>query len=197
MIRYEQMINELHDKLQNNKLKHRNTVIIGNNSTGKSTLLEHINKSQDATLIKCPNDKGMLDGKCNQVDTILIDNMELAISFNDVLNINDFINERFSNKKVIIVTHSLELVAGLRDFNIIAMYRDCYGIYDVDDFNTCDSVRNILFADKDAVNIVLTTMLNLKLCDLWTSTEQSRLCEIEKMNITSSQLTLLEQVRNV
>ena len=193
-IEYKQIISELCDKIQNNKLKHRNTVIMGDNSTGKTFLLESLNNSEDSTLIKCnKNERRLLDKHFEQ-DIILIDDIEIILSFNEILNINTLIKDKFDNKKLIITTHNLELISRLKNFNLINISKYGYGIFDSNDFNTHNDVKDIINTENNNNDVILTTLLNLKLCNLWTKVEKSRLSKIKKSNLTIQQSKLLEQI---
>lgn len=192
-LEYKEIIDGLCNKLKNHSLKHKNSVIIGDNSTGKSSLLEQLNKSTNTKLVKCPTDKTMLYDMYSKAETILIDNIETLLDFNEILSINDFVNNRFENTNIIMVTHNLEIVARLKGFNIIAIYRDCYGIYDGDDFNTSNDIINILDINNNN-DIILTTLLNLQLSNKWTLKEEELLSKITKESLTSSQLKTLEEI---
>lgn len=193
-IEYKQIISELCDKIQNNKLKHKNTVIMGDNSTGKTFLLESLNNSEDSILIKCnKNERNLLD-KCFKQDIVLIDDIEIILSFNEILNINTLIKDKFDNKKLIITTHNLELISRLKNFNLINVSKCCYGIFDSNDFNTHNDVKDIINTENNNNDVILTTLLNLKLCNLWTKVEESRLSKLKKSNLTIPQSKLLEQI---
>lgn len=193
-IDYKQSIAELQQKIQCNKLIYNNTVIIGDNSTGKTTLLKGINNLGNATLISCLNEFKELKHTDIDTDIILIDNIETMLTYKNILNINTFLSEKFKNKKLVIVTHNLELVSRIENFNIVHITKHCYGIYDSNDFNTHDEVRNIITAEEDTINTILVTMLNLKLCNSWSSTEENRLKEIKKESLTKSQKLLLREI---
>lgn len=168
------MINELYEKIINNGLKYKNTVIIGDNSTGKTTLLKLLSKEDGAVFISCPYDKDMLDYFNDNCSCVLIDNIETALSYKDIVNINEFLNSRFKFRKIVVVTHNLDIVSRLKDFNIINMYKDYYGVYDGNDFNSYDDVRNIVSNSSSMVDIMRATLLYFKLNDLWTSVEEER-----------------------
>lgn len=192
-IKYEQIINELYRKIINNELEHKNTVIMGDNSTGKTFLLEQLNILENVVLITCPKDKKLISNGNIEQDTILIDNIETVLTMNEICDINTFLDERFKNKKLVIVTHNLELISRLKDFNIINISRDCYGIYDGNDFNSYNNVTNLVNVE-DNNDVILVTLLNHKLCNLWTSVEDSRLAEIKKQHLTKVQKLLLSQI---
>lgn len=168
------MINELYEKIINNGLKYNNTVIIGDNSTGKTTLLKLLSKEEGAVFINCPYDKDMLNNFNVNYSCVLIDNIETALSYKDIININEFLNSRFMFRKIVIVTHNLDIVSRLKDFNIINMNKDYYGVYDGNDFNSYDDVRNIVSNSSSMVDTMRATLLYFKLNDLWTSVEEER-----------------------
>ena len=167
---------------------------MGDNSTGKTFLLESLNNSEDSTLIKCnKNERRLLDKHFEQ-DIILIDDIEIILSFNEILNINTLIKDKFDNKKLIITTHNLELISRLKNFNLINISKYGYGIFDSNDFNTHNDVKDIINTENNNNDVILTTLLNLKLCNLWTKVEKSRLSKIKKSNLTIQQSKLLEQI---
>ena len=159
----------------NNGLKYNNTVIIGDNSTGKTTLLKELGKKQDSILIDCPWDKSILGSFKSNCSCVLIDNIETALDYKDIININEYLNKRFESKKVIIVTHNLDLVWRLKDFNILSMYKGYYGLYDGNDFNSYSNVRNIVDNSKNMMDTMIATLLYFKLNNLWTSVEEEKL----------------------
>ena len=190
-ITHKQIISELQQKIQHNELIHNNSVIIGENSTGKTTLLEEINRLENTVLMSRINNFKNTD---IDKEIILIDNIETMVSYGDILNINTFLDDKFKNKKLIIVTHNLELVSRIQNFNIIHIMKHCYGIYDSNDFNTYNDVRNLIIAKEETIDIILVTMLNLKLSNSWSSIEDKRLKEVKKAILTKSQEILLREV---
>ena len=193
-ITHKQIISELQQKIQHNELIHNNSVIIGENATGKTTLLEEINHLENAVLISNLNDFKNYKNTDIDKEIILIDNIETMVSYGDILNINTFLDDKFKNKKLIIVTHNLELVSRIQNFNIIHMMKHCYGIYDSNDFNTYNDARNLIIAKEETIDIILVTMLNLKLSNSWSSIEEKRLKEVKKEILTKTQELLLKEI---
>lgn len=194
-IEYDQIIKELYDKILTDTLKHRNTVIIGDNSTGKTTLLKVLFDNLDNSLfINCPFDKELIKNIDNKVDILLIDNLETILEYKDILCINNLLKELFSNKKVIIATHNLELIARLRDFNIICMHKDLYSIHDGNDFNSFDDAKNLIDFNKSSTQILLTHLLGLKISNLWTEIEEDRLNQLKDKSLTPIERLILNQI---
>lgn len=197
-IEYNQIIEELCEKIVKNNLRYKNTVVMGDNSAGKTDLLKAITVNENRCLfIDCPYDKHLIKGTGSEFDIILIDNIETVLSYKEILDINSFLKNKFGNKKLVIVTHNIELIAQLRDFNIISMYRDCYEINDGNDFITSNDVRGIIESDKSANDIILTNLLTLKLCNKWTQVEEYRLDEIKKEPLTQCQRIILSEICSI
>lgn len=194
-IEHDQIVKELCDKISTKQLKYPNTVIIGDNSTGKTTLLKTLSSRLDDSLfINCPFDKKLIKDIDNKIDTLLIDNIETILEYKDILYINDFLKDMFQNKNIVIVTHNLELVARLKDFNIIYLYKDLYSIYDGNDFNSFNDVKILIDSEKSNIDIMLAHLLRLKLSNLWTDIEENRLNQLKKEPLTSIQKLILNQI---
>lgn len=194
-IEHDQIIKELCDKISTKQLKYLNTVIIGDNSTGKTTLLKNLSSSLDDSLfINCPFDKKLIKDIDSKINTLLIDNIETILECKDILYINDFLEDMFQNKNIVIVTHNLELVARLKDFNIIYLYKDLYSIHDGNDFNSFNDVKILIDSQKSNIDIMLTHLLGLKLSNLWTNIEENRLNQLKKEPLTSTQKLILNQI---
>ena len=194
-IEHDQIIKELCDKISTKQLKYLNTVIIGDNSTGKTTLLKNLSSSLDDSLfINCPFDKKLIKDIDSKINTLLIDNIETILECKDILYINDFLEDMFQNKNIVIVTHNLELVARLKDFNIIYLYKYLYSIHDGNDFNTFNDVKILIDSQKSNIDIMLTHLLGLKLSNLWTNIEENRLNQLKKEPLTSTQKLILNQI---
>lgn len=195
-IEHKQIIQELCEKICTGNLKYKNTVIIGENSTGKTTLLRTINKSFIGSLfIDCPFNKNLFNTICNNTTTVLIDNLETILSYQEILNIDKSINKKLRNKNFVLSTHNLELVAQLRDFNLIYITSDSYCIFDGNDFNSFNDVKNIISLNKSSNDIILVNLLNLKINKLWTDVEENRLNKLKNEPLSKTQELLLNQLK--
>lgn len=191
---YSQLINELVNKVIKNNLIHKNTVIIGENSTGKTTLLKSIlNKTNDCIYIEDLYKQKENAFNKSDINTVLIDNIEIGLDYREIMNINNYLISKFGERKLVIVTHNLDIVAQLEHFNIIYLYKDCYCIYDGDDFNNINDVMNIFKTENTTTDIILLTLLNLVYN--WTSVEEEKLKEIEKMNLSMTQKIILNEIK--
>lgn len=194
-IEHDQITKELCDKISTKQLKYPNTVIIGDNSTGKTTLLKTLSSSLDNSLfVNCPFDKELIRNIHSKIDTLLIDNIETILEYRDILYINNFLKDMFQDKNIVIVTHNLELVARLKNFNIIYLHKDLYSIYDGNDFNTFNNVKILIDSEKSNIDIMLTHLLGLKLSNLWTNIEENRLNQLKRESLTSTQKLILNQI---
>lgn len=194
-IEHEQILKELCAKISDKNLKHKNTVIIGDNCTGKTALLKALSSSLDNSLfIDCPFDKKLIKNINNNINTVLVDNIETILDCKDILCINDYLNEMFNNKNIIIVTHNIELISRLDNFNIIYLHKNLYSIHDGNDFNTFNDVKILINSEKSNIDIMLTSILELKLNNLWTTIEENRLNELKEESLTNKQKIILKQI---
>ena len=185
----EQILNEIAGKIINNNLKYNNSLIIGDNAIGKTSLLNLINKTKKSLYVSSENHINYKD-----FNMILIDDIEIMISLSDIFNINDYLNSKYADKKLIISTHNIHLISKVKDFNIICLYNDNYLILDGNDYNSYDDARN-LFIKKSATNtITLTNLLSLKTSNNWTELEDKKLAIIKNKKLNKSQKLLLNEI---
>lgn len=197
IINYEQILNDITQKVLNNDLKYENTIIIGDNSVGKTELLKRINSNYEKSiLLSCPIDKDIFSKDYNNVDLVLIDNIETILEFKDILNIENILNNNFKDKKLVIVTHNTEIISNLKNFNLINIFKDSYCTLDINDFNSISDVYDLINSDKSAFNNILVNLLNLKIQNNWTIIEEERLSNIQKELLNSSQTSLYNQILN-
>ena len=123
MIKYREMIQILSNKIIEDNLPHGNTVIIGENSVGKTSLLKAVNdKMERSVFIDLPFDKKHIENIDESMDIVLLDNLETILEYRDILNIMSYLDSKFKGNKVVIATNNLELASSLKDFNIICLY---------------------------------------------------------------------------
>lgn len=193
-IEYKDIISQLSKKIICDNLPHRNTVIIGDNSVGKTDLLKVINEKVDSSLfIECPYDKSGIDNISDNIEMVLLDNLETILGYQDIIDIMNFLDFKLKDKKIITVTHNLELVSKLKNFNLICIYNDSYAFCDGNDFRTYDDVRQV-FNKKEAVDVMLSTLLNFKLSNVWTTDEQLLLEKIEQEKLTKTQEIMIREI---
>lgn len=194
-IEQKQILKELCDKISDKNLKYKNTVIVGDNSTGKTALLKALSSSLDNSLfIDCPFDKKLIKNINNNINTVLIDNIETILEYKDILYINDYLNKMFNDRNIIIVTHNIELISRLDNFNIIYLHKNLYSIHDGNDFNTFNDVKFLIDSEKSNIDTILTHLLGLKLNNLWTTIEENRLNELKEEPLTNGQKIILKQI---
>ena len=193
MIEYREMIEMLSNKIVSGKLPYSNTVIVGDNSVGKTTLLKAVNdKIEDAIFIDLPFDKKNIDNIDKSINIVLLDNLETILEYKDVLNIMSYLDSKFKGNKVVIATNDLELVSMLKDFNIICLYNRFYAFCDGNDINTYD-VR-LLFNKRNSVNTLLSTLLNFAICNKWTFDEECLLNKIKDKELTKAQKFIIKEI---
>lgn len=194
-IKHKQILHELCEKIYTNKLKYKNIVLIGDNSTGKTTLLKAISSMlDDSIFINCPFDKKLIYNINNNINNVLVDNIETILEYKDTLSINDIFKNLFKDRKIIISTHDIELISKLKDFNIIYMHENLYSIHDGNDFNTYNDVKLLIDSDKSDIDIMLISLLGLKLNNLWTDIEEDKLNKLKQICLTNKQQLILKQI---
>lgn len=183
---------ELGNKIVKDELKYKNSVIVGDNGVGKTYLLEVLSEIPKSVLISCSKRGDVRKPIDTHSDIILIDNIEVGLEIEEIYDINSFLYKVFGDRKIIITTHNIELVSRLENYNIINMKETYYGVYDSNDFNTYDSVRNIMCGDIDIERETLVTLVNLKMCDKWTNIEEDKLNKLIESGLSKKDALLLE-----
>lgn len=194
MIKYREMIQILSNKIIEDNLPHGNTVIIGENSVGKTSLLKAVNdKMERSVFIDLPFDKKHIENIDESMDIVLLDNLETILEYRDILNIMSYLDSNFKGNKVVIATNNLELASSLKDFNIICLYNRFYTFCDGNDINTYDDVR-FLFDKRNSVNTLLSTLLNFAICNKWTFDEECLLSKIKDKDLTKAQKFIIKEI---
>lgn len=196
MIKYREMIQILSNKIIEDDLPHGNTVIIGENSVGKTSLLKAVNdKMERSVFIDLPFDKKHIENIDESMDIVLLDNLETILEYRDILNIMSYLDSKFKGNKVVIATNNLELASSLKDFNIICLYDGVYAFCDGNDINTYNDVR-LLFNRDNPVDIWLSTLLSFAICNKWTFNEESLLNRIKGGYLTKLQELVVCEIEN-
>lgn len=192
--KHKEMIDILSSKIVNGNLPHRNTVIIGDNSVGKTTLLKTINsKIEGSMFMDLPFDKNRIGNIYESTEMVLLDNLETIFEYKEILTIMNFLESKFKDKKVVIATNNLELVAILKDFNLICLYNKFYAFCDGNDINTYDDVR-LIFNRDNSIDTLLSALLNFVVCNKWTLNEDYLLNKIKNKELTRSQELMISEI---
>lgn len=187
-----EIIKEIRDKIINNELKYSNSVIIGDNAVGKTHLLNLLAESMgNSKLINTDIDIQKVN---KNTEIVLIDNIETILSLSDIFNINNYLDDKFNDKKKVLVTHNIHAISRLVNFNIIQLYSDNYCICDGNDFNSYEDVRNLMVNKRNPITTTLVNLLNLRLSNTWTSLEDRKLSEIKTKKLNKSQKLLLNEI---
>ncbi|MDB8792605.1 AAA family ATPase [Romboutsia sp. 1001216sp1] len=136
--------------------------------------------------------------------TLVIDEVDEYLSSKNKSRIVEFLKNEFQHFNWIFTTHSAEVIASSKNFNLIILKGNNYEYLDSNDFNTITDVQEIfrnlynknIDEGKSDVNTTLRRLLSLKISDKWSEQEEKDLEEIENKNLTNSQLLLLHQIKN-
>lgn len=136
--------------------------------------------------------------------TIVIDEIDEYLSSKNKSNILGFLKDEFNEFNWVITTHSADVIASAKDFNLIILKNDNYQCLDSNDFNTITDVQEIfrnlydktIDDNKDDINITLRRLLSLKITGCWSEVEEEDLKKVESNDLTNSQLLLINQIKN-
>lgn len=136
---------------------------------------------------------------------VVIDEINEFLSTRNEERILPFIMNKFSNMKFVITTHSADIIASVVDFNIIVLAgNNQYECLDGNDFTTVTDVRDIFnkiynIDESNTISdieIVLRSLLNCKISDVWTDVEERKLNEIKEDSLTNAQKLMLKQIKS-
>ena len=142
--------------------------------------------------------------KGNNKITVVIDEIDEYLSSRNKSNIVEFLKNEFNEFNWVITTHSADVMASAKNFNLIILKNENYQCLDSNDFNTITDVQEI-FRDlydktiddnKDDINITLRRLLSLKITGCWGEIEEQDLKKVESNYLTTSQLFLINQIKN-
>lgn len=141
-------------------------------------------------------------GKESISKVVVIDEINEFLSVKNEKKIIPFLNDKFPAFKFIVTTHSVDVIASVNDFNIIALGNDIYKILDSNDFNSNTDVREIFenLYGRDEImenhlEDVLRNLLSLKIMDNWTEKEEQELQNINENELSVTQKLLLKQIK--
>lgn len=132
---------------------------------------------------------------------VVIDELDEFLSPKNAGIILPFLTECFPKMNFVCSTHSIDLIVGAQNANVIVLYDRSYEVLDSADFLTF-SETSLLFrkifgekinADSDAED-VLRKLLNNKIAGVWTDTEERMLHDMEAKELSNSQRLLYRQI---
>lgn len=139
---------------------------------------------------------------CDMSGTIIIDEIDEFLSRKNASDILTFLIEEFEMVRFVISTHSSDLIANSRDFNLVVLGDGLYNIFDGNDFKTLTDVDTLLIKIyKEEVNnidndldLTLERLLNMKIAGCWSSNEDVLLKSIDINKLTNIQKYLFKQI---
>lgn len=134
----------------------------------------------------------------------VIDEINEYLSTKNEDKILPFLQNRFSNMRFIITTHSADVIASSIDCTIIVLNNDTYECLDENDFTSATDVREIfekiynLSDDNDIkdIEIILRNLLNAKISETWTDVEEEHLNKIDESILSNSQKLILRKIKS-
>lgn len=164
---------EITYRINNKKLIHDDVVIIGDNGVGKSRLINKLkNNLTNTALIDLAKDINTLKSKdiakiTNNKDIILLDNIDIAFNYIEKNNILKNLKDLFRNKKIVLITHSADVLNNLKQFTVIQLYNNYFNMIDSNDIRTFQDAYEIMTAQTNIITTTLRKLLNSKLSGNW------------------------------
>lgn len=76
--------------------------------------------------------------------TVIIDEIDELLSPSNASKLFEFITEEFMDQRFILSTHSSDLLASSKDYNLVVLQSDSYSVYDGNDFCSITDVDTLL-----------------------------------------------------
>ena len=156
-------------------LKNKNIVILGNNGIGKTTVLNRIYQELKENSIYVKNIKSKLElfDKIsfinNNINTIIIDNIEVNLEYKDRLNILEELKEKFKNLRFIVSTNYPNMLINSVDFVHFIIIESNYNLgdsNDIQDMIDVDRIKSFIKKDKKEISeteLLLSKCMNKNL----------------------------------
>jgi len=134
----------------------------------------------------------------------IIDEINECLTPNNACRLLTFIKEHYSKIDLIVTTQLADVIAGTRDFNIIAMLpNEKYEILDTNDFDNVIDANNLFIksfpnntrnSQKQEVDRELSRLFNNRISGELDSSDKEALERIKQDNLSKAQLVLLRQI---
>lgn len=193
----ETMLNAVSKLIVEGRLKHKNTIVVGENNVGKTYLLKKINASNlNTEFIRCASHKGVDFKEFNKEAVLLIDDIDVLLPVVDRISFNPYVESNLKGRHLVLTTHDLNIIESSRDFNILKLYDDAFEVADGNDFKTYTDVREFISNEGgNKEDILLRHLLNSKLSNIWGTFEEGLLEDIKsKTDLTKRQLLLINEI---
>ena len=141
------------------------------------------------------------------IKTIIIDEITEFLSAKNEAKILNFLREKFQNIKIIVTTHSEDIISNTPNTRLVIITEIDYEILDGDDFQTNTEIRrvfsNLFFNDKEdkdekkkiEIESLLRKLYNKKLFGEWTEEDEIEIKKLEALDLTNSQKLLLKNIK--
>lgn len=133
--------------------------------------------------------------------TVIIDELDEFLSPSYAFMIMPFLKKNFPKMNFIVTTHSCDLVAGTQNANLIALNNSKYEVMDINDFQSISEVQIIFdrvfgehLVEKNDIENELRRLLNNKINNAWSESDQLRLESIQKGCLSASQQIICRQI---
>lgn len=210
---YQNMINELVEMIRENGLPYESTIVIGDNSSGKSELLKRL------LLEEGPESWYLIDSVNRGFTAGQIFKMEgeaAKLQFSKKITEHRLREDNYNLKDTfyymgvptpmfsfVVTTHSADLIAGAKEANLVLLSDGAYELLDAGDFNSVSQVYNVfnsvfressIIDKKEQIDSCLRRLLNNKAAGIWNEENQRELTEIKNMSPTKLQKVLIKQI---
>lgn len=132
---------------------------------------------------------------------VIIDELDEFLSPRYAYKIFPFIKEKFPAMEFVVATHSVDLVAGAENSNLIILDASGYEVLDANDYQSITEVQMIfdrVFGEHrvqtSEIEETLRRLLNNKINKAWTEQSQQCLESLQKVNMTASQQLIYRQI---
>ncbi|HJC25666.1 MAG TPA: ATP-binding protein [Candidatus Eisenbergiella merdavium] len=133
--------------------------------------------------------------------TVIIDELDEFLSPGYAYKIFPFLKEQFSQIEFIVTTHSADLVAGAQNANLIILDDQGYEVMDINDCQSISEVQIIFdrvfgghVSQTSEMENTLRRLLNNRINQAWTETDQKILEGLKRENLTASQQLIYKQI---
>ena len=144
---------------------------------------------------KCVEEKGI------ERAVVIIDELDEFLSPGYAYKIFPFLKEQFPQMDFIVTTHSGDLVAGAQNANLIVLDEKGYEVMDINDCQSISEVQIIFdrvfgghVSQTSEMENTLRRLLNNRINQAWTETDQKILEGLKRENLTASQQLIYKQI---
>lgn len=134
---------------------------------------------------------------------VVIDELDEFLSPRYAAQILPFFIENFPEAYFVVTTHSMDLVMGARDANLVILDEQGFEVMDVNDYNSYSEVQTIFMRvfgrgeePETAIEELMRRLLNNRINNAWTEEDEDRMKDLSKKKLTASQQLIYRQIKD-